>query len=123
MEMEYVKKCPQRPSFIQNGLSGYSYDIRTKLVSIDIEDVHKGHDRYYKNLISTTIYYVISGLGIFKINGELYDVQEGDVVEIPANTEFVFAGEMKLLVVMTPPFNASNGVSGADNDLYIEGNV
>ena len=116
--MEYIKKCPNNPSFFQKGLKGYSYDINTKLVSIDMEDVNKGHDRYYKNLISTTIYYVIEGSGIFKINKEEYGVTQGDVIEIPANTEFVFAGEMKLLVIMTPPFNAMNGVHGAYNDLY-----
>ncbi len=116
--MEYIKRRPKETSFIQKGLKGYSYDINTKLVSVDVEDVHKGHDRYYKNLVSTTIYYVISGSGIFKINNEEYGVIEGDVVEIPANIEFVFAGEMKLLVVMTPPFNSSNSVHGAYNDLY-----
>ena len=43
---------------------------------------------------------------------------EGDVIEIPKNTEFVFAGKMKLLLIMTPAFDPKIEVEGPDNDLY-----
>ena len=45
-------------------------------------------------------------------------MEEGDVIEIPKNTEFVFAGKMKLLLIMTPAFDPKNEIEGQNNDLY-----
>lgn len=118
--MEYIKKVSEQPTFTQNGLNGYSFDISNKDISMDIEDVYKGHEKYCKSLVSTFIYYVLSGSGTFKIAGEKYDVINGDVIEIPPNTEFVFAGKMKLLLIMNPAFNKDNEIEGKDNDLYKE---
>ena len=115
---KYIKKCPKEPSFSQKGLNGYSYSINNTSISIDIEDVYKGHEKYCKSLVSTFIYYVISGNGTFKIDNEKHEVSEGDVIEIPKDTEFVFAGKMKLLLIMTPPFDPKNEIEGPDNDLY-----
>ena len=117
---KYIKKCPKEPSFVQKGLNGYSYNITNTGISIDIEDVYKGHEKYCKSLVSTFIYYVLSGSGTFKIDNEKYEVVEGDVIEIPKNTEFVFAGKMKLLLIMTPAFDPKNEVEGPENDLYQE---
>ena len=30
--MEYIKKLPTEPSFIQNGLNGFSYEITNKIL-------------------------------------------------------------------------------------------
>ncbi len=118
--MEYIKKLPEQPSFIQNGLNGYSFDINNENISMDIEDVYKGHEKYCKSLVSTFIYYVLSESGTFKISEEKYKVNSGDVIEIPPNTNFVYAGRMKLLLIMNPAFNPKNEVQGKDNDLYEE---
>lgn len=116
--MNYIKKKPQNPSFFQDGMNGYSFDIDNQNISIDIEEVYKGHEKYCKNKESSHIFYVISGEGKFKINNEIYSVQEGDIVEIPSNTEFVYAGIMKLLLIMNPAFDLNNTIEGKDNDLY-----
>ena len=118
--MKYIKKIPSEPSFVQNGLNGFSCEMINKNISIDIEDVYKGHERYCKSFISTFIYYVIEGKGIFKIENNKYNVEQGNIIEIPPNTEFVFAGKMKLLLIMNPPFNKNTKVDGAYNDLYID---
>ena len=115
---KYVKKCPKTPSFKQDGFNGFSFNLNNPNYSIDIEDVYKGHEKYCKNLISTSIYYVISGSGVFKINSEKYDVSEGDLIEIPPHNNFVFAGKMKLLLIMTPSFENNEEVVGEKNDLY-----
>lgn len=116
--IEYIKRLSEQPSFTQEGLNGYSFDLNNENISIDIEDVYKGHEKYCKSLVSTFIYYVLSGNGIFKIESEKYNVNSGDVIEIPPNTEFVFAGKMKLLLIMNPAFNPGNEIEGEDNDLY-----
>ena len=70
------------------------------------------------NTESYSIYYVTEGRGTFKIAEDLYDVEKGDIVEIPPKTQFVFKGEMKLLLIMNPPFDAENDVAGKINDIY-----
>ena len=99
-------------------MNGYSLNLENKNISIDIEDVYKGHEKYCTNIVSSHIYYVIEGNGKFKINEEIYWVKKGDIIEIPPNTEFVFAGKMKLLLIMNPSFNAKNNIDGKENDLY-----
>lgn len=42
----------------------------------------------------------------------------GDIIEIPKNTEFIYIGKMKLLLIMSPAFQANNNVEGKNNDLY-----
>ncbi|MFR2534742.1 MAG: hypothetical protein ACLS95_05890 [Clostridia bacterium] len=44
-------------------------------------------------------------------------MQQGDVIEIPPKTEFVFAGKMKLMLIMSPAFRPQDGIEGRKNDL------
>lgn len=99
-------------------MHGYSVNLENKNISIDIEDVYKGHEKYCTNTVSSHIYYVISGNGKFKIKEEVYDVKEGTMLEIPPNTEFIFAGKMKLLLIMNPAFDRNHNIDGKENDLY-----
>ncbi len=115
----YIKKFPNKPSFVQEGFNGYTSNLDCKNISITFEDVHKGHDKYALNTTSYSIYYVIDGNGVFKIDKELCEVTKGDLIEIPPKTEFVFKGEMKLLLIMNPPFAMENDIAGKDNDLYL----
>lgn len=115
---EYVKKFPQEPSFKQKGFNGFIAEINNENISITYEDVYKGHERYCTNTKITHIYYVISGKGKFKINNDIYEVSEGNIIEIPKNTKFIFSGEMKLLLIMTPKFDKSTEIVGEENDLY-----
>lgn len=116
--MEYIKKLPQEPSFKQNGLNGYNYNLNDKGISLTIGDCFKGHDKYCTNTRSSHIYYVLEGTGKFKINDEIYEVKKDDCIEIPANTKFVFAGKMKLLLIMNPAFCPEDGIEQENNDLY-----
>lgn len=116
--MEYIKKISKMPSFTQDGLNGFSFDINNENISIDVIEVYKGHEKYCTNMVSSHIYYVLDGNGKFKINGELYSVEVGDIIEIPKNTKFIYIGQMRLLLIMNPAFQANNNIDGKDNDLY-----
>lgn len=115
---DYVKKLSEKPSFERNGFDGYIADIDNENISITYEKVYKGHDKYCTNTESTHIYYVISGNGRFKINENMYEVEKGNIIEIPKNTKFIFAGKMELLLIMNPKFNRDNNIDGEENDLY-----
>lgn len=66
----YIKKLPGDPSFEQKGLKGYNFNLDCNEITISVEDVFKGHDKYHTNVRSTKIYYVLEGNGTFCINGE-----------------------------------------------------
>lgn len=114
----YIKHFSKESNFKQDGLNGYTSELECKNLSISFEDVYKGHEKYAMNTESYSIYYVVEGRGTFKIDEELYDVERGDIVEIPPKTKFVFKGEMKLLLIMNPPFDIKNDVAGEVNDIY-----
>ena len=116
--MNYIKHMPKEISFSQEGFNGYSYNIESENISIDFEDSFKGHDKYTMNKKSESIYYIVEGNGIFKIENEIFKVEKGDIVQIPANTIFVYKGKMKLLLIMNPPFDVQNDISLKENDLY-----
>lgn len=114
----YVKRPYKEPSFKRDGFDGYIIDLVNENISITYEKVYKGHDKYCTNTKINHIYYVISGKGKFKIDGDIYEVDKGDIIEIPANTKFIFAGEMELLLIMNPKFDKSTEIIGEENDLY-----
>lgn len=115
---KYIKKLPSEPSFQQQGLTGYNFNLECKDISLSYEDVFKGHDTYDLNDHSSKIYYVLEGDGTFCIENERLEVKQGDVVEVPKGANFVFAGKMKLLLIMSPAFRPQDDIHGADNDLY-----
>ena len=115
---DYIKRFPNEASFTQKGFDGFNSKLNCKNISITLEDVYKGHEKYAMNIESYHIYYVLEGNGTFKINGDMYDVKQGDIVEIPPKTEFIFKGKMKLLLIMNPPFDVKNDVVGKENDIY-----
>lgn len=115
---KYIKKLSEEPSFKQQGLTGYNFDLECKDISLSYEDVFKGHDTYDKNYYSSKIYYVLEGDGTFRIDDEKVEVKKGDVIEVPKGTNFVFAGKMKLLLIMSPGFRPQDDIHGEENDLY-----
>lgn len=54
----------------------------------------------------------------FKIGEKIYDVKIWEIIEIPPNTEFVYIGQIKLLLIMNPAFDPDNSIDGKVNDLY-----
>ena len=116
--MNYIKKFSKKPSFKREGFDGYIADINNENISIKYYNNYKAHYKYWTNNKITNIYYVISGNGRFKIDGKIYEVEKGDIIESPPNIKFIFAGEMELLLIMNPQFTREGEIVGEDNDLY-----
>ena len=76
-----------------------------------------GHKFYQKESESIHIYFIIEGSGKANINGIEYNLEKGDTVEIPINTEFCFKGQMKMIEIMNPPFNSKTHIDTKANDL------
>jgi mannose-6-phosphate isomerase-like protein (cupin superfamily) len=115
---KYKKTLPTEPTFVQNGLVGRQFPLETKEIEVYSIESTIGHDRYATNKVSDHLYYVISGEGRFKVGNDLFPVSAGDFLEIPAGTEFVFAGKMNLLLIQHPGFLPENHIDGKENDLF-----
>jgi len=115
--MDYIRKTLAEPSFTQNGLKGYKFNLLSKELGLYFIDCFKGHDKYNINKESTHIYHILEGSGQFCINNNKIDVNKDDVIEIPPNSEFVFAGNMKLMLIMSPDFKPENSIDTRNNDL------
>lgn len=115
--MEYVKKFPKEVSF-EKGNFFKGYKLSEELgVEVDYIDMMSGHEFYQTESESIHIYYILEGSGKASINGDIYEIESGDTIEIPINTEFVFKGKLKMIEIMNPPFNPDTHVDTRKNDL------
>lgn len=112
MKVELKKE----PSFKKNGFQGFTYPLNSTDVEISYIDCFHQHDKYciYQGVF---IYYVVEGNGKFKIGNDIFDVKNGDMIEVPANTEFVYKGKMKLLLIKKGKFDPTLNQDTKDNDL------
>ena len=62
---------PNKPSFEQKGMKGYSFSLKNKNLEIYYLDVLQGHDNFIISKKCIHIYYVLEGTGIFKIKGKI----------------------------------------------------
>lgn len=120
---KYIKKFPKTPDFERNGYFRGYYLSEGKLgVEVDYIDMIVGHEYYQKETESIHIYYILEGTGIANINGSMYQIESGDTIEIPVNTEFAFKGSMKMIEIMNPPFNVDTHIDTRKNDLLEQNN-
>ena len=72
----------------------------------------KGHDCFSYNSLSTHVYHVINGTGVFIIDGVEYEAKPEDTFLINPNTVFTYKGNMILTFEMYPSFQ-----EGTDHQL------
>lgn len=55
----------------------------------------------------------------FTIEDERKDVEPGNLVEIPPGVKYTYSGEMKLLLIMQPPwFEGNEEIKGKNPDVF-----
>lgn len=116
--MEYVKKFPSKNDFETEGyFKGYTLSNGKLGIELDYIDMTFGHKYYQKETESIHIYFILEGSGKANINGKEYELNKGDTIEIPINTEFCFKGNFKMIEIMNPPFNPNTHIDTKSNDL------
>jgi mannose-6-phosphate isomerase-like protein (cupin superfamily) len=103
---KHVLQKPPAASFEKVGITGFIFPttdltIKTEFVIIETET---GHETSIVENECDFCYYVLSGSGFFIIDGEQEPCTEGDLVVIPAGSEFTYRGKLKMLLNVTPPF-------------------
>ncbi len=105
---KFIKKLPTKPTFSQKGLKGYQFPLNNKNVEVYFVNVNKGHDTYIISKKITHIYYILEGQGLFDINNKKYKVKPNMLIEVPANIEYTYSGNMELLLIMNPAWFQGN---------------
>jgi mannose-6-phosphate isomerase-like protein (cupin superfamily) len=82
------------------------YKINRKETGIAYIEVKKGHFEEFMNKKSTFIYYILQGKGTFYLNRKATKVKATDVIVIPPNTKAYYLGNMRLILVTTPAWQA-----------------
>ena len=113
----YIKTRPDNPTYEQIGAKGYKYDLENKELGMYYVNCLKGHDYYGIEKHSNKIYYILEGNGKFSLNDEIFDIKQGDLIEININTKYTYAGNMKMLMVMQPDFMIDTHENLEKNDL------
>lgn len=114
----YLKKLPSEPSFKNKDFfEGYILNSKNPEIEMDYINMFKGHEYYQLETESIHLFYILEGEGIASIGGKRFNVGKGDIIEIPVNTEYVFAGKFKMIEIMQPAFNAKTHRDTKLNDL------
>ena len=114
----YIRKISNKPDFEEkNYFKGYFLNTNRQDVGIDYIEMENGHKYFQVETKSIRIYYILDGKGIACINERIYDIEQGDIIEIPTNTEFAFKGKLKMIEIMNPPFDINSHNDTRKNDL------
>ena len=106
----------KEPSFTQNGLTGFTYPLKHSGAEVSYIDCFYEHDNYC-TYQKPFIYYIIEGKGRYKIGNDIINVEAGDLIEIPANTDFTYKGKMKILLIIQDKFDCALSADTRKNDL------
>lgn len=68
----------------------------------------QGHDCYSYNSVSTHIYHILEGEGLFIIEEEQIPVKKGDSITIDPGKVFYYSGTMLMMFEMLPNFKPEN---------------
>ena len=103
---QYVFPEPSEFSFEKVGIKGKIFPTaetvsRTEFVLIQTE---AGHETVIIEHECDFIYYILEGEGYFVIEKKKQLCSQGDLVVIPAGTEFTYKGKLKMLLNVTPPY-------------------
>jgi mannose-6-phosphate isomerase-like protein (cupin superfamily) len=116
-----IKKFSPKPTYKQKGVAGYKFSLKNKIIEVYFVNVLKGHDNYLISKKITHTYYILQGQGTFDINGKIYKVKTGNLIETEPKVEYTYSGKMKMLLIMTPPFFKGNDIKTRSNPYLIKG--
>ncbi|QQR89622.1 MAG: AraC family ligand binding domain-containing protein [Myxococcales bacterium] len=74
---------------------------------VTVETTH-GHRQEFYDVASFFVYYIIEGQGAFIINGHKQPVKATDIIVVPPNHKFYYAGNLKMLLVTSPSWQPEN---------------
>lgn len=102
----YVIKKPNNKTFERGGVSGTIFPTKelTNKTQFLIIETQGGHQTTIIEKECVFCYYILNGNGHFLIDGNEEICKAGDLVIIPSGKPFKYAGNLRMLLNVTPPF-------------------
>lgn len=72
------------------------------------EEVTEGHFQEWYSDVSVYHWFIIEGNGVFVIDDEKVGVSAKDLVVVPPGRRIHYFGNMKMVLITTPPFDEKN---------------
>lgn len=106
MNPSYVIKEPKSISFSKVGITGKRFPSRelNNKAGFCLIETKTGHKTAIIEHMCDFLYYILRGKGYFEINKKKENCAAGDLVIIPHGSVFTYKGNLKMLLVTTPPF-------------------
>lgn len=93
-------------NYIVDNYLGKSENLGYSVVRTHLNGTHP----LMKNTKSNRTYYFLNGYGKFKVEDELFEVNEGDTLTIEKDTIYSFEGHFDALLISCPAFNSEDDV-------------
>ena len=67
--------------------------------------VERGHFQEFYNTRSTYVYYIVSGRGMFYVDGVPHSVEASDVITVVPRSTVYYLGSMEMVLTVAPAFD------------------
>jgi ethanolamine utilization protein EutQ (cupin superfamily) len=105
--MKYKFPASEANSFNKHGIDLTVYGENVPSANVVYVEVKEGHFQEFLDSESTYMYYIIEGKGTFFLNDEPLETEATDLIVIPPKTRIHYFGTMKMVLTVTPAFDAS----------------
>jgi mannose-6-phosphate isomerase-like protein (cupin superfamily) len=102
---KYRHTVDEAERFNKHGIELTVYDQHETSATVVRVNVERGHFEEFCNVRSSYIYYIVSGQGVFYLDGEAVGVGATDLVTVPPNTRIHYFGTMEMVLTVAPAFN------------------
>ncbi|KOU21919.1 hypothetical protein ADK52_22645 [Streptomyces sp. WM6372] len=104
----YKRTAAEAERFSKHGIDLTVYGQNAPSATVVHVKVERGHFQEFYNIESAYIYYIVSGRGTFRLNGESVAVSATDLVTVPPNTRIHYFGTMEMVLTVAPAFDECN---------------
>ena len=91
-------------------IDNYLTKDKSKNISVAVSHLNGCSIDKTKNIESDRVYYFIKADAEFKINNEIVNVKDGDVLYIEKNTSYSMKGHFDAVLINTPAFDIKNEI-------------
>lgn len=104
----YTFTAAQARQFNKHGIDLTVYGEGVPSANVVHVSVKRGHFQEFYDVVSTYIYYIVEGSGVFFLNDEQVTARATDLIVIPPTTRIHYFGTMEMVLTVTPAFDPAN---------------
>lgn len=108
MTTNYKFTADKAQKFNKHGIDLTVYGMDVPTANVVHVSVEQGHFQEFYDIKCWFIYYIYEGKGTFVLNDEKIAAQATDLIVIPPKTRIHYFGKMKMVLTVSPAWNAKN---------------